>query len=1010
MKRRGFSVFPVDHEFNTHKTTVSTISLNLQDVRSQQLVESMITQTKPAAIHLGLPCGTCSRARDKPLPEHLRAQFHDPPPLRDANNLLGYPGLSGIQAVKVQTANDLYKWGVKVLYICFRNQIRVFIENPERSWLWGVLTLLVRQYEDKAFMEWFENLDRVTFHMCMHGGRRAKNTRLLATPNLYSQLAVACDAKHDHAPWNITKMGNSLQYDTAAEAEYPPLLCQRMADLLAEAVQLPLPPAKATTSSTSRRVLGNHVKQAPPLVPEFAAIVEMPHEPKQPNHRCLTSHVQGQDTEMDQQKDQEHDGKKAKKTFRVGIQQEPEIFLKAAMQIPHPMSPQKVLPSPLKAALFDNLTMDPVELARNRLQAVVTIKEMAKDLEQEEMKAKAACTESVRQVLSSKRIALWEALLKASAFQDMDIVEIVKRGADVTGEPSSPLFPFDWKPATASPEELLATSVWRRKALQVKHSDGERETGSESLHEATLEEVKLGHLAGPFSEKQLDERFGKNGWLFNKRFALEQGTAENPKVRVIDDCRRSGLNSAYTTTNKLELLDVDVLACALMAIADAHSTGWVDLGETDGGSLKGPVNAAARLLNWQGRTLDLSKAYKQVPLSDGAQALCVLGYFHGGEWKYYTTSRLPFGATSAVYTFNRISRSIHHILCRFLHVVCTCFYDDFPALSSQFGASLASRSMSMVLSLLGWEHAQVGVKATDFASEFSALGITVKLQELHLGNFTLANKEGRIPKIVQMLQKVKQQGKISRNEAAEIQGHLNFAQGFFTSKSLRFVLGQFDALSVTQGTSASRKLAMLCELTERILEALPPRKFSAGAMQRPYLLFTDGAWEDRSATAGLVLYSPDDDQVIVREIEVPQSLTEMWLQEVGEQLICQIELYAYLAARFEYKEWFCNRGVIAWLDNESARFAASKGSAQAPTLTAMARVIQQLEITHPTVLWVERVCSYSNPSDKPSRRQCSAAAQLLGAFHNQVPVKLGDQVLQSIKALSRDLFSVIPDL
>ena len=142
---------------------------------------------------------------------------------------------------------------------------------------------------------------------------------------------------------------------------------------------------------------------------------------------------------------------------------------------------------------------------------------------------------------------------------------------------------------------------------------------------------------------------------------------------------------------------------------------------------------------------------------------------------------------------------------------------------------------------------------------------------------------------------------------------------------------------MAQGTSASKKLAMLCDLTERILEALPPRKFSAGAMQRPYLLFTDGAWEDGSATAGLVLYSPDDDQVIVREIEVPQNLTKLWLEEAGQQLICQIELYAYLAARFEYKEWFCNRGVIAWLDNESARFAASKGSAQAPTLTAMAR-------------------------------------------------------------------------
>ena len=50
----------------------------------------MVIQTRPAAIHLGLPCGTCSRARDKPLPAHLKAQFHDPLPLRDAHNLLGF--------------------------------------------------------------------------------------------------------------------------------------------------------------------------------------------------------------------------------------------------------------------------------------------------------------------------------------------------------------------------------------------------------------------------------------------------------------------------------------------------------------------------------------------------------------------------------------------------------------------------------------------------------------------------------------------------------------------------------------------------------------------------------------------------------------------------------------------------------------------------------------------------------------------------------------------------------
>ena len=82
------------------------------------------------------------------------------------------------------------------------------------------------------------------------------------------------------------------------------------------------------------------------------------------------------------------------------------------MELPHPMSPQRVLPSPLKAALFDNLTMDPVELAKSRLKAVMTIKDMAKDLEEHENQLKQQCSPTVREVLNSKRVALWEALLK----------------------------------------------------------------------------------------------------------------------------------------------------------------------------------------------------------------------------------------------------------------------------------------------------------------------------------------------------------------------------------------------------------------------------------------------------------------------------------------------------------------------------------------------------------------------------------------------------------------------
>ena len=237
------------------------------------------------------------------------------------------------------------------------------------------------------------------------------------------------------------------------------------------------------------------------------------------------------------------------------------------------MSPAKVIPEVLKQAIFDNLTMDPIELAKSRVRAIVTIKEMAQNLQVQEAGIKQQCEPKIAAVLASKRIALWEALLKASEFPDMDIVTVVKQGADLSGSTTpSPLFPYDWKPATASAEELLESASWRRTALQVQSND-QQQDHSQALHEATLEEVKAGHLQGPYSEAELDEKFGAGCWLFTKRFALQQGNPENPKTRVIDDCTRSGLNSSYTTTNKLELLDADVLACVMVAIAQAHESG-----------------------------------------------------------------------------------------------------------------------------------------------------------------------------------------------------------------------------------------------------------------------------------------------------------------------------------------------------------------------------------------------------------------------------------------------------
>ena len=186
-------------------------------------------------------------------------------------------------------------------------------------------------------------------------------------------------------------------------------------------------------------------------------------------------------------------------------------------------------------------------------------------------------------------------------------------------------------------------------------------------------------------------------------------------------------------------------------IAESTASGHYECKLSDGSLIGCKLHHAVASDQWMGRTLDLSRAYKQLGIDRKSRRLSVIGYQHEGEWKYYLNHVLPFGATASVYSFNRVSKSLHHIICKLLFSLSTCFYDDFPTVSPKASSSILTKSLSAILNLLGWDHAQIGVKAIDFASDFAALGVSVSLKQLHKGSFVLANKPGRIDRICNML-------------------------------------------------------------------------------------------------------------------------------------------------------------------------------------------------------------------------------------------------------------------
>ena len=112
-----------------------------------------------------------------------------------------------------------------------------------------------------------------------------------------------------------------------------------------------------------------------------------------------------------------------------------------------------------------------------------------------------------------------------------------------------------------------------------------------------------------------------------------------------------------------------------------------------------------------------------------------------------------------------------------------------------------------------------------------------------------------------------------------------------------------------------------CAYAKSVIAHCRPREISVGDERRPILIFTDGAWEDGRAGIGAVIIDLSTNFSVVLEGSVPDPLLQMWLREVGDQLICQIELYTMVVIRWVYASLLQGRRTISWVDNDAARYS-----------------------------------------------------------------------------------------
>ena len=1044
--RVGFKVLAFDHV--PGGAQAATVPLDLCQEQGRELFWQLIERNRPIALHGGPPCGTSSKARERPLP---KSKFPNAPrPLRSQEFPLGLPSVKhdSVDGIKLRKANALYKFMYLLILFCVKHSVVISVENPANSHFWGVL-------------EWFARTDGVSwppatlefvvFDACMHGSSRPKRTAFLCTKGVFQKLQVFCDGAHEHAPWGLQFRDGCSMWSTSTEAAYPPVLSSRIAQcLVAHAQTLGISLRDVPSRPVQLAAQRTQSSKFPPLIPEFYKVVWEPAD-FQPSAFCriLFSHASGGKDGGDQNAppyhkrlrkghgpyDLEGHGpydletnetplsgcpspcpsvlpqvssggvpnprgypspcpsvlpqvsiggvpnprgypspnpcetlqaasatENVPKTVKVGHWLAPDQHVAKAKELSHPFDSVVAVEGLSAEAVKECMRLSDDQLVHQRKLAVLKLKIRAKTLERQEQELHKTFQPWFEKVVAKKKLLLWESLLKELACDDLGVTKFMMEGVPIVGQHDTPAcFKSKLKPAVITEAQLRESAEARREAMIMKSHQQESRV-VKSLEETAREEVDMGILEGPMSEAEVTATLGHSSWSSIRRFGLDQGS----KIRPIDDGRESQTNNAFTSDLKLDLQGIDYMANLAMLISSA---------ESERSRAKGVPPR-----KWVGKTVDLKRAYKQVPLHPSHRDMVVVFQSTGKNQKeFYLCNSLLFGLSASVFSFVRIARSLWFILSKVLNLPMGNYFDDYPVFSTEGTASSTDSFVGEVLDLLGWDFAREGSKGVNFSSTFNVLGVQMDVSCLHQGTVVLANKVERIEKLLSKLKRVEESGSVSVHEAQVLLGWFNFASGFYAGKPFKLMMRTLTRV-IAHDYPSPRTLKTVCQHAMMLLQAASPRLINCVQDLSPVVhVWTDGSWENGTAGVGAVVLDMSTGRGRVFQGTVPEVLTAKWVKDVGSQIICEVELFALIAVRSHLQNMLHGRKTIYWMDNDAARATVIKGSSKSTAMFSLALILAEVDNASPTLAWIERVPSYSNVADWPSRLEGERALALVNA-------------------------------
>ena len=955
----GWDIIAIDNKRNRFHPLAKICVLDLSLDTSWEYLRWLCKQFPVKWVHAAPPCGTSSRARERP---------GGPPALRTDGEPWGKPDLIGADADRVSAANFLYL----ALYdfVDFLNSCGIHwsIENPANSLLWQL----------DPYQELTSCHHKVDMQTCAFGRSRPTWKSFLTNLPQFQALGLSCPGNHAHASYGRKRLpSGSMHFATSEEAVYPREMCRQVVQLVSRELRIPLVDL-ATAPSQAHLFAAAAGRQArghrrPTVLSEFASVFsrECSQLPPVDLKRRVLANELGLQPGM-KLLSYSLKGDAADKSFlcTFGVYRSKERFLQESLSAPHPFFDVLPLSDSSKKVLFEMLTKGPAWVASFRAETLKRWTKMADDLKLRELELHKSLDPKIRAVLKGKRLLLWRKIAEEVRWPDMSLFDQIEQGFELVGHrPASGIFPLEMRPAEQTPEQLLRRSGFLKTSLLQKVSGAPRSEDADELRRITMKEVEAGSLDGPHPPEVMDARFPK-GWIPIRRFGVWQSSVDKTKLRPIDDFAEAEVNSAFAYVDKLDLRSIDTLAAMLRWwTVCCDVTDQVRVSLSDGTCLEGSVhhawkdrNASSPLLS----AMDLRNAYKQLPLNPNSRrlAVCVLPK-PGGGVECYESQALPFGATASVVDFNRFARFLHHVG-ECLLVPWVNYFDDYPVWTPSALSRSTDLTLRALVELLGVDCAWDKMPA--FSPVCPMLGIELDVSDLRGQGLLIRNKPGRAAEVEALVRSCLKIGAVESRDLLKMLGRIQFADSHVMGRAGKLALADIRTWSRCheRRVPISPAIASSFEVLLNRLTAGAPRCVPCSPGRQPVLLFTDGASETRCHTVGGLLVRPGGSRPRFFACHVSEGLVESWTESL-KHIIGPVECYAVAVARLVWHQFLAQKPCLHFIDNVACQDAFIRGTSCSAAVRSILLAYEKCELQDATWTWFARVASESNPSDEPSR-------------------------------------------